>query len=174
MSISNLDLIVGNNSMTGMKGKIAKFSPIQWVGILLSIGSILSIIASIIFFMKTFLNTDFIFNQIIFSLVTLIVALLLFNLPTFKPVSSAERSRQLAKISIIITGTFWGIVIFFFVVGSSIITLSGRPIPGGLIGNVFLGLTITLGGFIGAIVGYFFFKKSKYSKLSHYNPFYED
>jgi len=79
-----------------------------------------------------------------------------------------NRLRNYAKISFIIIGLVWGAVIAFFATGSLFMMILRGSIPSGNFGNVFLTFSFVAGAFFGGSVGYFVYKKSKYSKLEHY------
>lgn len=82
-----------------------------------------------------------------------------------------NRLRLYAKISFIIIGIVYGAVIGFFAFGALLMFLLGGPIPSGNVGTVFLLFSLIGGVLLGACTSYLAYKRSKYSKLEHYNPF---
>ena len=86
--------------------------------------------------------------------------------------TSPSRLRNYAKISFIIIGIVWGAIIAFFATGSLFMMILRGPIPSGNVGTAFLILSFGGGAFLGGCIGYLVYKKSKYSKLEHYQPFY--
>jgi hypothetical protein len=78
--------------------------------------------------------------------------------------SEQEFVRLRVKIVFILLGIIWGAIIAYFAAGFLVKLILGGPIPGGLVGNVFVVLTCGIGAILGGLITYLLFKRSKYSK----------
>jgi hypothetical protein len=83
-------------------------------------------------------------------------------------VHNPNRLRNYAKISFIIMGVIWGAIATFFGVGAILLLILGGPVPGGNGGTAFLILSFSGGALFGGWIGYFIYRKSKYSKLEYF------
>jgi predicted transcriptional regulator len=83
----------------------------------------------------------------------------------------SEKQMLGAKITIILAGAWAGGVILFFG-GGLIIGLIGKSLRISLGSFDFWVVTsFTVGSIIGGLIGYLIFKRSRYSKISYYEPF---
>jgi hypothetical protein len=62
-------------------------------------------------------------------------------------------------------------IFLFFVTGAVLMAILGTRIPSGLVGTTFLLFSFVGGPIIGGMIGYLFFKRSKYSNPTFYSPF---
>jgi hypothetical protein len=78
-----------------------------------------------------------------------------------------------AKLSIIFAGAFAGGVILFFV-GGFLIGFMAKSLGFSLFSFTYwIVISFVVGSFVGGLVGYFIYKRSKFSKITYYSPFAE-
>ena len=83
----------------------------------------------------------------------------------------SEKQMLGAKITIILTGAWVGGVILFFG-GGLLIGLMGKSLRIYFFSFDFWIVTsFTTGSIIGGLIGYLIYKRSRYSKISYYEPF---
>lgn len=83
--------------------------------------------------------------------------------------SEQEFVRLRVKIVFILLGIIWGAIIAYFAAGFFVKLILGVPIPGGLVGTVYVVLSCGIGSVLGGVIAYrvityVLFKRSKYSK----------
>ncbi len=88
-----------------------------------------------------------------------------------------KRQMLGAEITFITVGALAGAIACFFGVGLLLVGINGAGVPVRLVGfitfNTFIAISFSLGAIVGALLGYWFYKKSKYSKIRYYDPFAE-
>ncbi len=79
--------------------------------------------------------------------------------------------KKLNRFFFILGGAIFGSITIFFVLGTLLITLLGGPIPSGSFGTAFLLFSFAVGPIIGGFIGYFIFKKTRYSNPELYSSY---
>ena len=86
-----------------------------------------------------------------------------------------KRQMLGAKITIIAVSALAGSIICFFGLGLVLVGINDTMVPvrlsGVILFNSFIATSFSSGAIIGALLGYLFYKKSKYSKIRYYDPF---
>ena len=81
------------------------------------------------------------------------------------------RARKLTGVSFVVGGAIFTSILLFFTIGFTLVTILGKPIPSGPLGDAFLLFSFVGGAILGGILGYLLFKRSKYANPSFYSPF---
>jgi hypothetical protein len=80
-----------------------------------------------------------------------------------------------AKIIFIAVTALAGSIICFFGVGLLLAAINASVSPirfsGIMSFNMFIASSLSVGATVGALLGYLFYKRSKFSKISYYDPF---
>ncbi len=119
------------------------------------------------------------FNQFLTYIVTTVIGVVFLLVAERARVKRAawlpKRQMLGAKITFIAVGALAGAIICFFGVGLLLVGINVAGVPVRLAGvmtfNAFIAISFSAGAIVGALLGYLFYKKSKYSKIRYYDPF---
>ncbi len=153
-------------------GMRIKWSDAVWI--IISNGLFLVIL--LYFYYKGAVSTDWLFGSILLFVAVVVFAVILVKMPPMRRDYSPKSMVKGAKIGFILLGASVGMFSVFLGGGLVLVGLVTLLRSAGIRLVLFpfewwVVISLVLGPTIGGYIGYLIYKKSKYSKITYYDPF---